>query len=57
MQHDFPLTRYLAALIEVNEGKATAESLRARWAKGEFRGVRPEWAKEYASRFNIGKGS
>ena len=57
MQHDLPLTRYLCALVEVSEGKATAASLRERWAKGEFKGVRPDWAKEYASRFNIGKGS
>lgn len=54
-QRDFPLTRYLCALIEVSEGKCTAERLRERWKAGEFKGVRNDWAAEYAARFRIGR--
>lgn len=53
MQHDFPLTRYLVALVEVSEGKATAASVRERWKRGEFKGVRADWAAEYARRLGV----
>ena len=55
MQHDFPLTRYLVALVEVSEGKATAASVRERWKRGEFKGVRADWAAEYAKRLGINR--
>lgn len=52
MRHDFPLTRYLCALIDVSEGRVTMESVRERWKQGEFKGVKPEWAAEYAKQVN-----
>lgn len=50
---DAPLTRYLCALIEVSEGKCTADKLRERWKAGEFKGVRNDWAAIYAARLGI----
>lgn len=46
----FPLTHYLCALIDVAEGRTTIDAVRARWKAGEFKGVRSDWAVEYAKR-------
>lgn len=55
MTDKFPLTAYLCALIDVAEGRATKASVRDRWKAGEFKGVRQDWATEYAARFGIGR--
>ena len=46
----FPLTKYLCALIDVAEKRCTMDDVRTRWKAGDFKGVRADWAAEYAKR-------
>lgn len=53
MKPDFPLTRYLCDLIDAKERRITADEVRERWKAGNYRGVNPQWAAEYAKQIGI----
>jgi len=54
VQHDpAPLTDYIGDLILYQRGKLSAADIRERWRVGAYKGVRHDWAKDYAAHHGL----
>ena len=46
--HAKPATAFLCDCIRHSAGTITADQIRANWRAGKYRGIKPEWAAQWA---------